>query len=668
MKQLITLNIIILLVLSAFSQDFENACYKINNPYIKRIYKEALNQMRFSPNTAYSKMLKAVKIQPKFTEGYLLLATIDYQRGMTYANVDNPPFNPRTYFEKAVKNFKIVVDSCPQTNDYIAYYYLGEYYYDNRDFEKAKYYLDSYTENNSSDYELLRSARLFLKDIKKYNDWKNNPVEFKPISLENVNTVTDEFLPVLSPDGEMLLYTRKYLKMFAYDQERMVEEFTFSTRLKNNTDSFSIGKPMPKPFNEGQDQGGASITIDNKQLYITLCEPLRTKHTSYKNCDIYVSNLDKDKWTQLTQLGPTINGDDTWEAQPSISADGRVLFFASARKGGFGGIDIYRSVRDSAGNWGKAENLGADINTTADDKTPYIHTDGRTLYFSSKGWFGLGGFDIFYSKYVGNGRWSEPENIGYPINTNEDEIAFSFSADGEKLYFASKKFKGKGGWDIYSAEIPEKVKPEKVIFFRGRLYDKDGNIINNAMVELQSITNLKLTKGLVDPNTGRYAIATGVNDNEDFIITVKKEGYFFKSEYIRPNRKLLGKPYEKDFELRPIEIGTKMRLENIYFDTNSAEFDEVSTVSLNNFVEFLKLNPTLKIELYGHTDNVGDVESNLTLSRERAKAVYMYLAKHGIDPKRADYKGFGESKPIATNATRKGRALNRRTEFVVIVK
>ena len=174
---------------------------------------------------------------------------------------------------------------------------------------------------------------------------------------------------------------------------------------------------------------------------------------------------------------------------------------------------------------------------------------------------------------------------------------------------------------------------------------------------------------MVDDETGKYAIALAVEENEDFIITVKKTGYFFASEYIMPNkRSFIEQPTEKDFELHPIEIGTKIRLKNIYFETNSSEFDETSIISLDNFVEFLEINPTLKIQLFGHTDNVGDSESNKQLSWRRAKAVYEYITKKGISPARADYRGCGESKPIASNATRKGKALNRRTEVVVTVK
>ena len=314
--------------------------------------------------------------------------------------------------------------------------------------------------------------------------------------------------------------------------------------------------------------------------------------------------------------------------------------------------------------------MGSEINTQEDDKTPFIHPDGKTLYFSSNGRIGVGGFDIFYTKKQNNNHWTEPENIGVPINTSDDDLGLMVSTNGEKMFFSSNKLNGKGGYDIYSADLYAKARPDKVVFVKG-MVDKPSKtwLHPSTSVELQSMKTLKLTRGLLDPSTGRYAVAIGtLHDDDEFIMTVKTPKYFYSSKYIHTNNNKNSNTQKIDFELQPIEVGTTIKLENIYFHTNSAEFDSISLISLNNFVEFLNLNPTLKIMLKGHTDNIGNESDNMDLSIRRSKAVNDYLVTKGINQERIEYKGYGATRPIASNATLKGRATNRRTEFVVTVK
>lgn len=488
--------------------------------------------------------------------------------------------------------------------------------------------------------------------------------------MVGVCTENDEYLPLISPDGDYMFYTHRYRKKTKTNPRgTYVEEFLFSERLNDidsKIDTFTTGTVMPPPFNqEGKNQGGVSITIDNKQLFITICELIHVGSTSYNNCDIYTAEFVNGSWTPLRNLGPNVNGNYTFEAQPSITANGKVLFFTSAREGCIGGLDIYRSVRDHNGNWGKAENLGPVINTEKDDKTPFIHADGETLYFASDGHFGLGGLDVFYAKFE-NRTWSPPVNLGYPVNTENDEFGMIVSTDGKKIYLSSNTYIGKGGLDIFSSTLHENALPSKVLFIKGKLFDENGNPLTNAKVELQNIDTKEVSEGFVDKNTGNYAVAITVKKKNEYILTAKKQGCIFSTKRINPNTKEFEVPTIIDMEVEPIKEGKIVKLDHVNFATNSTAINKAGKIVLEQLIDFMKDNLSVNIAIYGHTDNIGDERSNLLLSNRRAKAVRDYLIKAGIQTNRLTYKGFGETRPIASNNTDEGRAINRRTEFLIV--
>jgi outer membrane protein OmpA-like peptidoglycan-associated protein len=488
------------------------------------------------------------------------------------------------------------------------------------------------------------------------------------VSLDGICTGADEYLPLISPDNELIFYTRRYMTVDKRTTiQKEAEEFTFSNRLWNKGDEvYSSGIPMPYPFNTSSNQGGATITALNNHMFFTRCDYIIINETNYNNCDIYKSDYIDGKWTNPQKLGSNINGKDTWESQPSVSADGKTLYFASARPAGVGGIDIYSSELNEHGEWEKARNLGKTINTEGDDKSPFIHSDSKTLYFSSNGRPGLGGFDIFYSKQTGKNEWTEPVNIGYPINTEEDDLGFIVSTDGKKAYFSSNKLNGKGGLDIYSIDLYEAARPQKMMLLKGQLTDYKGHGLTNAVVEVKSVKSDSLSEGIVDKLTGKYAVILPVRPKEEFVMTVRKKQYTFSSQLLVSEEEDGEKPREINVGLSPVEAGVSFQISNILFATNSADFDNASLIILENLKRFLSENPKVRLAIYGHTDNVGDEQSNIILSEKRAGAVLDFLREHGIDNKRLISKGFGELIPIAGNDTEEGRALNRRTEFVIL--
>ncbi|MBR3947573.1 MAG: OmpA family protein, partial [Bacteroidales bacterium] len=373
-------------------------------------------------------------------------------------------------------------------------------------------------------------------------------------------------------------------------------------------------------------------------------------------------------------LGPNINGVKTWESQPSISADGKTLYFASIRESNIGfdpdnpTSDIYYSTKDEKGNWTKAKNLGSKINTPGNEKSPFIHSDSQTLYFSSDGHLGIGGYDIFFSKFR-DGDWTKPVNIGYPINTKNNDLGFVVNTQGTKAYFASNKLNGKGGWDIYAIDLYKEARPEKVFLVKGQLVDDNGYALSDAKLEVKNTRTEEVSEGVVDAETGHYAVAvTAKNENDDFLMVVKKEDYSFSSTLIEPTEETFEKPIEVNFEVKPIEAGKSVQINDIYYATASYEINQKSYAVLNEFAEFLKSNPTVKVEIRGHTDNIGSAQTNITLSNRRAQAVYDYLLSKGVPKTNVSYKGYGPNMPIADNRTEAGRAKNRRTEFYILSK
>jgi len=352
---------------------------------------------------------------------------------------------------------------------------------------------------------------------------------------------------------------------------------------------------------------------------------------------------------------------------PSITADGQELYFVSNRPGGIGGYDIYKSIRDQNGEWSEPINLGRPINTPGDEKSPFIHTDTRTLYFSSNGHPGIGGYDIFYVKLNDNDDKSylKVKNIGFPINTENDEVGFVVSLDGRYGYFASNNIKNQsiGGMDFYYFDLHPDAKPEEVLLVKGNLKSQDTTQSVKATIQIKSMESKKVSFIPVD-DEGDYAAT--LLKNEDYLLTIKGEDIVYQSTYISARDSLEASIIELEMEVQPIELGMHYRLHNIYFAFNSADILPSSQKVLDEFIIFLNDHPTMKISIEGHTDYIGSDDFNLILSEKRARAVYDYLVINGINKNRLEYKGFGKQRPIATNDTEEGRAMNRRTEFVIL--
>ncbi len=558
-------------------------------------------------------------------------------------------FNAET---QALKAIELCPDNFPK-----AYYFLGEIAYKRKDYVNADIYLKKAINLQIGD-PYYSDAIMLYENAKILAQIINNPVKFNPQIVKGVSTQDDEYLPIISPDQELSFFTRRSDKMSLQDiTTTTIEEFVFSKKINGD---FEVGQALTYPFNLESNEGGASITIDNKILYYTKC--IRD-NKGYNNCDIYYVNRENGAWSNVQEFPKNISKIDSWESQPTVSSDGKTILFSSDRSGGYGKMDLYEisKVNDT---WTSAKNLGSAINSNENEKSPYLHTDGKTLFFASTNFPTLGGFDIFYSRKDSLGNWQKPINIGYPINTVADEISLFVSTDGNQAYFASNNLNGIGGWDIYSFGLYEGAKPERVLFLKGDLLDENKQIIEDVDLEIKNLTTQEITTIKVD--AGAYISSLTLAKDDDVLITIKKEGFAFNSTYISANDTSFNSPADLNFEMQSLEQGKSFSIENIYFDNNSYELKRTTNEILIEFAKYLEVNNTLIIEINGFTDNVGNQAYNQLLSENRAKAVRDLILLQGISEKRVFYNGFGESYPITSNDSEKGRGQNRRTEFKII--
>ncbi|HNA96026.1 MAG TPA: OmpA family protein [Chitinophagaceae bacterium] len=481
---------------------------------------------------------------------------------------------------------------------------------------------------------------------------KNHPVNnytFKPINLgKEINSSHPEYLPILSIDGSELIFTRRLTGTN--------EDFYVS---KKDSSGWGMAKPAGGNINTPQSEAAQTLSADGEWMIYAASG----REDSYGNYDLYMAQKTNEEWEDVYHFGLGINTDQ-WEAQPSLSPDRKDLYFASRRPGGFGGIDIYVSHLKPNGYYSQPENMGSGINTSGDDQCPFIHADNQTLYFTSNGWPGYGDDDLFVVRKQPNGEWGKPENLGYPINTIEKEGTMCIAADGKTAYYAADRNDSYGGLDIYSFELREDVRPVKTLWVKGKITDKNTGKPVVSTLELNNLATHQTISHIQTDDAGNYFMTLPVG--KDYAFNVNSKGYLFYSDNFLMANKSPDSTYIKNILLEPIASNASVVLKNIFFEVNKYELNPESQTELDNLVRLLNENPTMEIEISGHTDNVGKPSDNMVLSNNRAKAVVNFLISKKINPARLVAKGFGETKPLADNKTEAGRLQNRRTEMRVI--
>ena len=646
-------------------------CVEIDSKKALKLYEKAIDKKKYKKPERLGFLRECLEEEPDFAEANLAMA----REIVVHSKLENQSF------AAAIPFFYKAIAVCPQIHSE-PYYYIGFNYYEEIKNDSAIKYLQLFLKFKDDDdkkfgkeYEgQIYQAKEMIKYAKKESELKKKIVPFEPKVVTGVSTKQDEYLAYISPDDKLCFFTRKVPvksmnSVKASDSEK--EVFMLATR--DNTGVFNVGEPMSPPFNTTDDnQGGCTISIDNKYIYFAM---QRQEGGAQPNCDIYMSINDEDSWSEITKIGANVNHPVYWDSQPTLSADGNALYFASDRPGGYGGIDLYVTYKDpKTGAWSIPKNLGPKINTAGHEKTPFIHSDSETLYFSSDGHFGFGGMDIFYVRKNEKGEWIEPENIGYPINTEADDVGFFVSTDSKTGYFFSydegkMRGKGVGRYDLYSFELYKEARPQETTFMNIEMKDKSGNKVEGAKVEITNTVTKEKISALVDSAKGTAMVAINLKKKDDLLITVKKDDYAFSSKVVSiKEASFTNQPKPLSIEMNEAKEGSSFVLNNLYYNTNSADLKSESFVVLESFVEYLKENPSIKIEIQGHTDNVGSAKANEALSANRAYTVKAFLEEKGIDGIRISAKGYGPNKPIAENTTEEGRSKNRRTEFLIISK
>lgn len=597
------------------------------------------------------------------------------------------------YYDKAIELLKSAVEEDEMFLE--AWITIAEVYMDKQDFESA---IGAYRKSISIEPDFFPGLYLNLADLEflsgKYSDAKvhfekylsypntsaknrgaalagvakcdfslwavAHPVPFDPQNMgKAVNNELDQYWPSISVDEQTFVFTLLLPKDPNNPEafKNRQEDFYFS---RKGEEGWEPAENLGPPLNTSDNEGAQSLSADGKEMFFTACN----RKGGMGLCDIYYSRWDGEQWTIPLNLGAPVNSRYK-ETQPSISPDGRTLFFSSNRPGGKGGLDLWKSTLQGDSIWGEPVNLGDSINTAGEEQSPFIHPDNSTLYFSSTGLPGLGRFDLFLTRKNSDGGWSKPLNLGYPLNTNFNEEGLIVNALGNTAYYSSTRDGGLGGRDIYEFELYKEARPNPVSYMKGTVYDAETSKPLKAKFELIDLKSANtIMQSYSHANDGTFLIS--IPSGKDYALNAESPGYLFFSENFTMTQADYTQPYIMDVPLKRMKAGEKSILKNIFFDTDKFSLKPESKVELDRLLTLLKKYPSLKIEILGHTDNIGSPEHNMALSGNRAKTVVSYLVEKGIDKNRLTAKGMGETQPIASNDTEEGRASNRRTEFMIV--
>ncbi len=565
-------------------------------------------------------------------------------------------------------------------------FHLGQAYHLANQWDKAMglFYEFKSKTNSETDPLIIKKADKEIEECKNGKVLSSQAVRVKIENLgKAVNTEYHEYKPLITADESMLFFTSRRPNSIGKEKDPVYNDFyeDIYYSVKQNDGKWSEAKNLNEPVNTADHDANSGLSVDGSKLVIYI--------GSKNNGDLFESELTGETWSKPTEMNKNINTEKFHESSASYSPDGKTLYFVTDKPGGFGDRDIYISYLDEKGKWGKAENLGPIINTEFGEEGVFMHPDGKTLYFSSQGHNSLGGYDIFKSVFdPTTKKWSVPENIGYPVNTTDDDVFFVVSADSKHGYYTSVNSNGFGGRDLYmisflGAEKVEKPKettvaktetkiekkqeePQaKLTILKGVISDELTKKPLDATVEIiDNQLNKSITSFNSNSVSGKYLISLPAGKN--YGIAVKKNGYLFHSENFNIPDTAAFQELSKDIALKKLEVGSTIVLKNIFYDFDKATLRQESTNELERLLKLLNEMPTLKIEISSHTDSKGANDYNAKLSENRAKSVVNFLIKSGISPDRLVSKGYGEEKPISTNDTEEGRQLNRRTEFKIL--
>ncbi len=602
------------------------------------LYEKAIELLKEDDfNKAVPILLECIKTDTNFVDAYLSLAGV---------------FGELKQYKRSIQFYEI--GKAKDANYFMPYYlpYSINLAGDGN-FEAALLAVNRFLENPKLNDKSIRSAAYRKKTYQFAIQYaaKNNGLSsylFAPENLgDSVNSPTSEYYPSVTVTDSLLVFTRrgKYMR----------EDFFSSTITAKK---YAKAVPIGGIINEEPQKGAITVSQDGEWMLFAG----RFAERGYDNFDLYIAYATPQGWSDPENLGTAINT-EFWESAPSLSPDKRTLYFSSNRPGGFGGKDLYYSERLANGKWTPAKNMGPQINTAGDDQAPFIHADNQTLYFTSDGHPGYGGTDLFIIRKNDQGSWGIPENLGYPINTIENEGSLAVSADGLTAFYASDRADSRGELDLYRFELRSNIRPIRTLYLKGVVTDKMSGKKLPSSVELINNQDHTVLMKIQTDETGMYFITLPVG--RDYTFSVNRKGYLPFTELYSLANKEADSVYVKNIALQPLALNASFTFKNIEFALNASILPETATIELDKLVTLLNEHPTLQVLISGHTDNTGNEVDNKKLSANRALSIVNYLIEKGISKNRLAYKGYGSSLPIATNDTPEGRARNRRTSVEI---
>lgn len=633
-------NIFLILAFLVFANVSKAQWYKpekVNKKAIK-VYEAAYDlAVEGDYEKSLNKLDEALAIEPKYVEAYLSRAGI-------YGDLKN--YNASvTDFSKAFSLDSIF------SSTYLLPYSISLAGIGN--FELALEKVNAFLNTEKLNSQSIKSGNYRKRTYEFALEYKRNhptgDYHFDPVNLgDGINTNYLEYYPSLTIDGKKMIFTRRV---------NNDEDFYES---ENINGVWSKATPAKGKINTTLNEGAQSISQDGQWLIFTGCN----YPEGQGSCDLYISFKTKSgSWTEAENIGPIVNT-DLWESAPSLSPDKKDLYFSSNRFNGYGGKDIWVTHRNNLGKWTVPENLGLTINTSGDETCPFIHPDNQTLYFNSNGLPGYGMADLFLTRKGADNKWTTPLNLGYPINTIDDEGSLIVASDGYTSYYASDRKNKNSGLDIYSFILPKELSAKKTLWINGNVFDAKSKLGLPSMATLTCLGNANFSTQIQTDEDGNFLITLPIG--YEYSLNINRKGYLFYSDHFSLPENTTDSFFKLNVPLQPIEAGASIVLKNIFFGNNETKLQPESEAELNKIIVLLNENPNMKVQISGHTDNVGKKEANQLLSLNRAKSVVNYLIGKGITINRLLPKGFGDTKPVASNDTDEGKSLNRRTEINVV--
>ncbi|MFO7616268.1 MAG: OmpA family protein [Bacteroidales bacterium] len=577
---------------------------------------------------------------PAWQEAWLLRAAISEEMGLLDIELES--------LETAIL---IDSQSCPG-----CFLRLAELEYRKGRYQEAYVNLTRHHQNHpdqlNTNAETLRLGSSIRFAMDQVSRWPQAEIERLD---EPVNTASDEYFPSLTIDGAILAFTRQDWIIEGAERRPGQEDLY---RVEWDGEGGRRPEAFPPPVSTEGNEGTMSLSQDGRIMLFTACGRRDTKGS----CDLYIAYKSGTEWLSPVNMGYPVNT-RYWESTPFLASDGRTLYFSSNRPGGLGGMDLWYSKMGRDGSWEQPVNLGEPVNTTGNELSPFMLPDGSHLFFASDGHAGMGGLDLYRSQNDGVAGWSEPVNLGYPVNTHFDEDALTMPGSAAFALFASNRDTA-GGKDIYRFIPADSIRPPRSVIVRGTVRNRLTRQPLRAAIEISATEIAGTSRVESDDRSGEFLM--GMPVSRLYRVNIVAPGYLLHSDQIDGDTLTRYQVIEKEYLLDPIQVGSSIILRNIFFETDSFALLPASSGELAELIRLVRENPGMAIEIGGHTDSTGSVEYNTELSLRRAESVLKHLIGNGIAPERLTIRGYGATLPVAENETAEGRALNRRTEIRIL--